>query len=185
MIKAKNLLLAIVLLVTLTSCANDFQSTSERHEQNQTAENITLPPDTTENADKSTPVGLSAEDFIVEDENTFIELGGNYETLKTSEEIVEARYLDEKRAYDTYVYTNFIISTEPVNNTIWFINLVTFELKTSRGISIGDSISDVFEKYGFVDGDSSELYVYHYDGKKMTFYVDKDGKVSNIIFEIV
>jgi len=73
----------------------------------------------------------------------------------------------------------------PVSNIIWSLNLVTSELKTSRGISIGDSILDVFEKYGLVDGESSEFYVYHYDGKILTFYIDKDGKVISIEFEMI
>ncbi|MFV0240584.1 MAG: hypothetical protein ACK5H4_11190 [Lacrimispora sphenoides] len=183
MIKTKSLLITIMLSVILTGCASAFQASSEKNQQNQTTENMTLHPGTADNTDKNTPASLSDEDFIVKNENTFIELNGNYENLITNEEIVNVRYLDEKRAYDTYVYENFIVSVSPTPyNTVFFINLVTSELETSRGIRVGDFISDVFEKYGLVDGNS---YMYHYDDKILTFYIDKDGKVTNIKFEMI
>jgi len=183
MIKTKSVLIVIVLLVVLTGCANAFIENSEKIEQNQTIVNTTLHSDATDNIEKNTPIALSDEDFTVKNKNTFIELNGNYENLITNEEIVNARYLDEKRAYDTYVYENFIVSVSPTPyNTVFFINLVSPEFKTYRGISVGDSISDVFEKYGLVDGNS---YVYFYDYKILTFYVDKDGNVTNITFEMI
>ncbi|SET46561.1 hypothetical protein SAMN05443270_0160 [Lacrimispora sphenoides] len=185
MIKLHSLLIIVILFISLTGCTNTFQSTSEKKEQNQTLEYMTQQPHITDNTDKNIPTALSDEDFIVKNKDTFIELRSSYENLITNEEISYISYLNEDHVFDTYVYENFIVSVSPANNTVFSINLVTPELKTSRGIGVGNSISDIAEKYGLDDETYDRTLVYHYDFKMLIFYVDKDGIITNIVLEMI
>ena len=185
MIKIRYLLISIMLSVILSGCADALQSGEEKTIQNQTEEIMTMHPDTTDNTSIDTPATLSDKDFIIKNNDTFIELNGNYENLISNEEIVQVSYLDENHVYDTYVYENFIISVSPPGNVIFHINLLTSELETSRGISIGDSISDVCDKYGVPDSMASEYYLYTYEHDLLFFYIDEYGKVTKIKFEMI
>lgn len=137
---------------------------------------------------------LNNEDFIIKDKNNYIELGGKYGDLKTNEKVIKTVPANENHIYDIYEYDNFKILTQPGGDTssiIGRIDLTTSIIQTSRGISIGNTISDVVEKYGNSDNSGAAdsiapgQFNYQYDGKFITFFVDKTGKVVLIRFEIV
>ena len=186
MIKSIFLLLTIILSVVLSSCVNVFQPSDETNEQNQIIKNVTLYPDNTDDTSKNIPAPLSDEDFVIKNDDTFIELNGIYENLITCDDIVNVSYLDEKRVYDTYIYNNFTVSVSPAPyNTIFFINLVTSELETSRRVKVGDTMSDVIQKYGLTDEISLDFLAYHYKSKILTFFFNQNGNITNIGFEMI
>lgn len=79
-----------------------------------------------------------------------------------------------------------MVSFEPKKgDSIWSIGLLTSDFETSRGVKIGDSISKVFEKYGMIDSDDSDCYFYRQDGRSLTFYVDENKKITEILLEEV
>lgn len=137
---------------------------------------------------------LTNEDFVIKDTNNYVELGGKYGDLKTNEKIIKTVPANEQHIYDIYEFDNFKILTQPgggASSTIGSIDLTTPVIQTSRGITVGDNISEVVEKYGNPD-DASKAdsiapgqYVYRYNGEVMTFFVDKNDKVVLIRFEIV
>jgi hypothetical protein len=185
-VKNKFFLIVIMLSIITVYFINTQPFGKEESEQVQKQENMVLQPNTTDSTSEKSHITLSDEDFIVNNDNTFIELGSKYKNLKTDEKIINTHYADENHVYNVFIFENFTITTEPWDEGIIDnINLRTPILKTSRGASIGDPISDVFKKYGLVDGDSSEFYMYHYNGKILKFYVDEKGKVTNIQFELV
>ncbi len=185
--KMKILLMTIMLSIIITICLDIYTSFNEKEgEQTQKHENIVIPFNTSDNTTKKFTAPLSDEDFIVKNDSTFIELGGKYTDMKTDEEIVSIHDADEKQAYKVVTFENFIIATVPVNEgAIMYINLTTSVLKTHRGISIGDTMSDVFNEYGLVDTILPESYKYHYNGKILTFYIDEYDKVTRIQLELV
>lgn len=137
---------------------------------------------------------LTNEDFVIKDKNNYIELGGKYGDLKTNEKISETVPANEKHIYDIYVFGNFKIVTEAgggANSRIESIDLTTPIIQTSRGIRVGDTISDVVEKYGnaddsiIADSIAPGQYLYSYNGNTLTFFVDKMGNVVGIRFESV
>lgn len=135
---------------------------------------------------------LTNEDFVIKDKNNYIELGGKYGDLKTNEKITKTIPANEKFVYDIYVFENFKIITESggkANCIIESIDLTTPTIQTSRGIRIGDNISEVIEKYGNADHsnitDTPGYYVHRYNSNLLTFFVDKIGKVIGIRFELI
>lgn len=137
---------------------------------------------------------LTNEDFVIEDKNNYIELGRIYGDLKTNEKITKTVPADENSIYDVYEFENFTILTQPgggSSSIIGSINILTPIIQTSRGISVGDTISEVIEKYGnpdvssIADSISPGQYMYQYNGGCMTYFVDKNEKVVLIRFEIV
>ena len=140
---------------------------------------------------KEVPAPMSDDDFYVTDGKTIIVLRGDYRDLKTDEKIVHARYADERRAYSTFVYENFTLSN---GLKIFGIILKTSVFETSRGIRVGDSISDVFEKYGIDDCKISyrrddpnipEYYRYDYNYSWIIFYVNEDKIITKIILDFL
>lgn len=136
---------------------------------------------------------LTNSDFVIKDKNNFIKLGGKYGDLKTNEKITKTVPADENRIYDVYEFENFKLLTQPgggSNSIIGSIDLTTPIIKTSRGISVGDTISEVVAKYGNPDDSSIAdsiapgQYMYQYNSKFITFFVNKTGKVVLIRFEI-
>lgn len=128
---------------------------------------------------------MSDEDFIVRHDNLFIELGVEFKNIKVDEKILDVQDVDETHSYDVFVFENFIIRVELIREKIIGIYLTSSVLKTSRGISIGDTISDVFERYGIVDKAGAEFYMYSYRDKILRFYVDENGIIRAIQFEFV
>jgi len=131
------------------------------------------------------PSSLTDEDFVVEDDNTFIELGGKYVDIKTNEKVIDSREPTANHAYGLVRYENFLITTGV--DDIGSIHLTTSILKTNRGISVGDSISDVFEKYGTVEIYTFSNYRslnYNNNGKLLKFDI-VDEKISLIVLECV
>lgn len=137
---------------------------------------------------------LTNEDFVIKNNNTYIELGGKYGDLKTNEKIINTVPANEKHIYDIYEFDNFKILTQPgdgATSIIASIDLTTPTIQTSRGISVGDTTSEVIEKYGNTDDDSTtdsiapDQYVYRYNGQYLTFFIDKNGKVVLVRFELV
>ncbi|MDP4183122.1 MAG: hypothetical protein Q8942_18790 [Bacillota bacterium] len=137
---------------------------------------------------------ITNEDFVIKDKNNDIELGGKYGDLKTNEKITKTVPDNEIHAYFIYIFENFKILTQPCGDTssiIGSITLTTPIIQTSRGIRIGDTKTEVAKKYGNPDDTSTAdsitpgQYVYRYNGKFLTFIVDKIGKVVGIRFESV
>lgn len=129
--------------------------------------------------------GLSDQDFVIADEDTNIELNDKYEYLVTIETLIDKKNVDEKRVYCTYVYANFIVSVSPINDSIFYINLLTPQYKTARGIAIGDSIEDVEEKYGSSVIKSENSISYNHNAKFITFWFDGDNEVTRIVLEML
>ncbi len=156
-------------------------------------ESIDSNPKITENINKeSVFVPLTSEDFIIKDENNYIELGGKNGNIKTNEKITEFFPANEHHIYQTYVFENFRITTTPegeTDSTIFCINLDTPVLCTSKGIKIGDDESEVLEKYGSVKhhdiSDETRLYRYYFEDKILTIFVDQKGEVTGIRYEII
>ncbi|WP_432663368.1 hypothetical protein R9X47_22655 [Wukongibacter baidiensis] len=135
---------------------------------------------------------LTDEDFVIENNNNFIELGGKYKSLKTNDNITNKRLANESFSYNVYVFENFKLMTNQSgqgNSIIMSINLTSSELQTSRGIKVGDEISLVLKKYGNADEHNvteiRESYTYYYNESLLTFYTDNNGKVSFIRFESI
>ena len=126
------------------------------------------------------PALISDEDFILKNKNTFIKLGDRYENLITDEKITYTRSADEKRAYDTFGYENFTILS---GIEMFSVTSETPALETHRGIRVGKSIQDVFEKYGTTDKTPPNSFWYHYNGKFLIFYVDENDKIIQIKIE--
>lgn len=51
---------------------------------------------------------ISDDDFIIKDDNNYIELRGKYEDMITNDKIIKTKLADEVHAYDVYIYENFI-----------------------------------------------------------------------------
>lgn len=74
-----------------------------------------------------------------------------------------------------------------------YILVKTPLLQTSRGIRVGDSIYEVFERYGeytdrfdySYETGRTRLYKYSYNYKYLEFLVDKDGTIVGIVYEIL
>lgn len=137
---------------------------------------------------------LANEDFVIKDKYCNIELGGKYGDIKTNDKIIEIVPANENHIYDIYKFENFQILTQPggdASGIIASIDLTTPIIQTSRGISVGDNIQEVVEKYGkpdessIADSIAPGQYVYQDDGKYITFFVDETGKIELIRFEIV
>ena len=185
MVKVKVFSAFIFVLIFIAGCANVLRLSDNEISQNTTAENTISSPDTTHSSEINIPPALSDEDFIVKIENTYIVLGIKFDILLTNEKILNTRYADERHAYNTYSYENFIITTSPINDTILSITLVTPEFSTYRGIHLGTSAIDILEKYDLADTDSSGHYSYLNNGKVLTFYVDENGNVTKIELSMV
>lgn len=185
--KNKSVLAIILISIVVTAYLNILQPFDPpRVYQTQQQENLILYQDVTDAISKKPIAPLSDEDFIIKNDDNFVELGNTFKNLKTDEKNADIQYANEKHAYDIYAFKNFTISTQPLDEGIIFsIYLTTPILKTFRNISIGDTISDVFEKYGLVDEVPSGLYMYRYNDKILTFYADESGKVTGIHFQFV
>jgi len=184
--KKANVLLIIVLAsLLMTNYTDVLQISQKGMGQNTTKENMVLHTYTMDNADVTPPVELSDEDFIVRRGSISIELDGDYENLIANEQLLNYRLVDEKHAYNTYSYKNFVVSTTPVENAIWRIGLLTPEFSTYRGIVVGASILSVFEKYGLAEANSIGCYSYRRNGNILSFYADEDGIVVQIVLEML
>ncbi|TYQ16371.1 UNVERIFIED_CONTAM: hypothetical protein Cloal_2904 [Acetivibrio alkalicellulosi] len=160
--------------------------------QNDITENIDSKTENTDTINIKSNFLLDNEDFVIKYKNNHIELGGKYGDLKTNEKITKAIPANEKSVYDIYMFENFKIITQPdgkANGYILSIDLTTPIIQTPRGIRIGDTISNVLEKYGDSDDctitDTSKYYVYRYRGNVLTFFVNEKEEVIGIRFEIV
>lgn len=159
--------------------------------QNDKSESIDSKTKITGNTNIKSVSPLTNEDFIIKDKNNYIELGGKYGDLKTNEKITETIPCNEKHLYYIYVFENFKIRTGACGGYIGSIDLETPIIQTSRGIIIGDTISEVIKKYGkaddsnIADSIAPGQYVYRYNGNFLTFFVDKIGNVIGIRFESV
>jgi hypothetical protein len=137
------------------------------------------------NADLISP--LTNKDFIIIDDDTYIELGGKYNDLETRDNIINMRLANENFAYDVYVYDSFKITTKQGGqdgSIILSINLTTSRYQTSRGIRVGDNLSEAEEKYGNPDDSGiTEIrghHRYYYDDRILTFYTN-DNKIITVI----
>ena len=185
--KKKLLIIGLAIVAIVAICAGSIQLFGkEKDRQTQKPGEEVSTPGTTNGNNEDLPVPLSDEDFIISDDSTFIELGDSYKNLKTDEKITSARYYDENRVYNVFAYENFTVTTGiNVQETIGYIYLVTPALKTSRGIGVGDTILDVFKKYGAVSEERPGLYFYDYNYKFIAFYVDAKGIITAIHLELV
>ncbi len=172
-------IIVFILLCVLVGCS----SSSIKLTQN----SLPKPVQTSTNSKSVYP--LTSEDFVIKDKNNYVKLGGKYGDLKTNEKVTKTVSANEMNAYDIYVFENFKILVGV--GTIGSIDLTTPVLQTSRGIRIGDTITEVIEKYG--DADNSKIvdsiapgqYVFRHNGEFATFFVDEIGKVVGIRFELV
>lgn len=163
-------------------------------EQNDKSENTDPKARINDNLNAKAVSPLTHEDFVIKDTNNYIELGGQYNDLKTNEKIIKNVPANEKYIYDIYEFDNFKILTQPgedANSIIASIDLTSPIIHTLRGIGVGDTISEVIEKYGKqdstinVDSVAPGQNVYIYNGEQLTFFVDKNEKVVLIRFEII
>jgi hypothetical protein len=145
-----------------------------------------------EDTKSSSVLPLSNSDFVIMDDNNYIELNGKYEELITDNKITETIEPNEIHTYYIYVYENFKILSD--GNEIAWIDLTTPVFQTSRGIKLGDAISKVIKKYGNTNMDKTQYdeendipgqYMYSYDGKFITFFFDKNNKIVGIRLEIL
>gem|GEM_PF-2490916 len=157
--------------------------------QNYKSESMDSRTKITDNTNIKSIYPLTNEDFVIRDKNNDIELRGKYGNLKTNEKITKTIPANEKVAYNIYIFENFNITTDGCS--IDSIDITTPIIQTSRGIIIGDTLSDIIEKYGkadeanIADSVAPGHYAYHHNGNLLTFFVDKIGKVIGIRFESV
>jgi hypothetical protein len=172
-------LMLLLLAILVVSC-NGLED-AELPQQNPIAEES-----------ESLPAPLSGEDFIVRSDNTIIELDMDYKELRTDEIITYARYADERYAYDTVIYENFMLSN---GLKVFMFALTTDVYETSRGIKVGDNILHAIEKYGMGRIDKKTDYQFEryrysnnakdwYNRKAIEFYVDDNKKIIRIQFEL-
>lgn len=169
------LFVAIALFGVLVGCIHFSQPINN---------NIPVSPDIANNTSENIPASLTDDDFIVKNENTYINLGGKYEDFRTNEKIINSSSADENHAYDIHFYKNFSLNISPANSVIWSIILLTQEYKTFREISVGDSISDVVAVYGVASENWAMCYIYRYDNKTLAFYYDEVEVISRITFDM-
>ena len=134
------------------------------------------------------PASLMDDDFVIKYDSNYIKLNEPYEDIETNEKLINFYPVTENHVYEVYEYENFIISVSPNSDNgskILSINLTSDKIETSRGIKVGDSISNVFEKYGEPDSRYSSEFNYHQEGKFITFYFDDYEKVIGIKFELI
>ena len=130
---------------------------------------------------------LSDEDFFIADANNYIPLYGNREDITTNENITGFRGVTQSKVYEVYKYETFSIpvSASPFSR-VFLIYLWGPDLKTRRGIGVGDSISDALDKYGLAykhDQGDVILYFYHHNYMTIVFQTDKCGEITGIRFE--
>jgi hypothetical protein len=138
-------------------------------------------------------LSLTDDDFVINEKNHHFELAGQFSDLKTNEKIIKTVPANESHIYDVYQFKNFKLITQPSgrSGSIIGIDLTTSIIQTSRGIRVGDGISDVIEKYGdpddhsLADSIAPGQYIYQYNGKFLTFFINKAKKVVLIGFELV
>lgn len=197
--KIKLFFISILITIFLIGGAVYFKvsinkETADPQVQNDKLESIDSKANTDDGTKIESVFPLTNEDFVIKDKNNYIELGGNYEDLKTDEKIIKTFLADENNIYDVYEFENFKLLTQPGGSSssiIGSIDLTTSAIQTSRGISVGDTISEVVEKYGNPDDSSIAdsiapgQYMYQYNSEFLTFFVDKTGIVVLIRFEIV
>lgn len=131
---------------------------------------------------------LTNDDFVIKDTNRYFELGEKYEELKTNDKILKTIPANENNIYDIYEYENFKLLTQPDGNSssIIGIDLTTPTIQTSRGISVSNTVAEVVEKYGDPDDSIKQSqYIYQFNSKFITFFIDETGIVVLIRFEII
>ena len=130
-------------------------------------------------------VSLNDEDFIIKDENNDNKLGDKCENLVTTEKMITMQGETENRAYESYVYENFVVSGGP---NIFRIQITSPMIETSKGIRIGDDIEKVIERYGEADfyesNDATGYCMYGHEAKFVLFYFDSSKKVTSISIEL-
>lgn len=189
-----SILISIFLIVSSVHFNISFnKGTAGPQVQNGRFESIDSKANTVDGTKIKSEFPLTNEDFVIKDKNNYIELRGEYGDLNTKEKITKTVPADENHIYDVYEFENFKLITEPAgdSSSIIEIDLTTPVIQTSRGISVGDTISEVVEKYGNPDDSSIDdsiapgQYMYQYNSDFLTFFVDKTGIVTLIRFEIV
>jgi hypothetical protein len=151
-----------------------------------------------ENTKSNSVLPLTNSDYVIMDDKNYIELNGKYEEIKTDNKITETITPNENHAYYAYVYEDFKILSG--GDIIAAIDLTTSVFQTSRGVKLGDEISEVVEKYGKSYMDKAEYdeeyeipgyyEYYYYDSKNtiskyITFFFDKNNKIIGIRLEIL
>jgi hypothetical protein len=128
-------------------------------------------------------------DFMIFSDSTKIVLGESLDSIVTTDKIINKRSADSKIANDIIVYDNYKLKINISDKIIIAIELTTSVYKTNRGIKVGDTLSQVIDKYGDYDklnnSDLREFYMYYFEDKILTFCIDKDNVIVGIKYEFV
>jgi hypothetical protein len=128
-------------------------------------------------------------DFMIFSDSTKIVLGESLDSIVTTDKIINKRSADSKIANDIIVYDNYKLKINISDKIIIAIELTTSDYKTNRGIKVGDTLSQVIDKYGDYDklnnSDLREFYMYYFEDKILTFCIDKDNVIVGIKYEFV
>jgi hypothetical protein len=128
---------------------------------------------------------LSEEDFMLENEDFSFCLGMKYEDFALFDIDELEPYRD--KTYYFIVHEDYKIKVAMGDKSIFFLDLITSKYETTRGISVGDSLSDMLESYGHDYSQSEafdkEFYTYYYDGKNLTFVVDENQTIISVTFD--
>lgn len=184
-----SILIIIVLIGTgLYFAVSYYSGTNSPKDQNDKFESMDSKGKINDNTNTKSIPPLTNEDFVIKNKYNYIELGGEYEDLKTNEKVIMTVPANETHSYHIKEYDSFKII---IGSIIGTIDLKTNTIQTSRDISVGHTISEVIKKYGtpdIINTSDSNLpgqYVFRHEGKVMTFFIDKKEKVVLIRFELV
>ena len=188
--------LAIIIVIGFSGCFIFFHKDITKDEIiqiNTDDKNISVK----ENLKSNSILPLTNRDFVIKDDDNYIELDGKFEELKTDKKLTETITPNENHAYYVYVYEDFKILSG--GEIIASIDLTTPTFQTSRGVKLGDEISEVIEKYGKLymekaeydeDNEIPGYYEYAYDSKNtiskyITFFFDKSNEIVGVRLEIL
>lgn len=177
---------------------NDIQSNSEEEiEQNRDLNDVELIDIEIDIAE------LSDNDFYITDNIDIIMLGAKHSDFVTQKEEISNSYVGEKRSenniiykYYQHSYDDFDLYTSNINYDIknrnfdeYYISQLTIKtanVKTARGIIIGDSNDDVLERYGLskINSDDNSSLTYQLDEKNLTFMFNANNEVKSIRLSI-
>ncbi|MDR0913558.1 MAG: hypothetical protein LBM65_00065 [Oscillospiraceae bacterium] len=132
---------------------------------------------------------ISYYDFTVDFTTTTLKVGMAFNLEEINETLKNHSPANEKRAYEIYSYEDFIVEAVFSNKTgeyiIGSLTLISPKYTTHRGIKIGDTVADVFEKYGEKEQDEDGTISYLYDRKHIYFRIDNNGIVTGISLDML
>lgn len=172
----KKIILSIIMIGMITvfcGCGHVNENVSDEFE------NITI------SQEENVVNDLSEEDFMLENGDFSFCLGMEYEDFALFDIDELEPYRD--KTYYFIVHEDYKIKIAMGDNSIFFLDLITSKYETTRGISVGDSLSDILENYGYdysqSDAFDKEVYSYYYEGKILTFVVDENQTIISITFD--